>query len=90
MSNANEEFARSIRYHAKETGQRTGQALFNTLPLGAANAVIGCIWDPFNRDYSSQELVNWVNEHLILDDDVNVVGVIGANQILWEDEGGVA
>lgn len=49
-----------------------------------------CIWDPFNRDYSSQELVNWVNEHLILDDDVNVVGVIGANQILWEDEGGVA
>jgi hypothetical protein len=70
---------------AKQTNQRTGQALFNSLPSGAANAIVGMMWDPFHKEMSSVEVTAWINNHLILDDHQNVVAVFDRNEIMWEE-----
>lgn len=68
---------------------RTGQVLFNGLPLKAGQTFIQTAIDPFYKELQRYEVVEWVCNHLILDGDdsgVSVIGVFEGNKILWEEE----
>lgn len=69
---------------AKESGQRTGQYLFNHLEPGPANVIAGSLFDPFHQDLSNREISDWLDNHLIFDGN-KVIAVFKNNQILWEE-----
>jgi hypothetical protein len=53
---------------------RLGQALFNSLPMWAGNVVAGTPWDPFHKDLTRFQMINWINDHLIfLDGEISAV-----------------
>ena len=59
-------YARKVHFDARQRQYRSGQYLFNTLPVGAADAVRGKLFDPFYKDMSLEQLVEWVENHLVL------------------------
>lgn len=81
-------FAEDIMINAKAQQQRAGQYLFNHLPeSGAATVVAGSIFDPFHKDLSVTEVFDWLCDHLIFDNNQNIIAVFNGNDILWEKEG---
>lgn len=72
--------------HSRNTGQRTGQALFNLLPPGIGHMVAGTSFDPFHRDMTRAEIVMWFNDHFICEDTGEVIAVFHGNNIIWEKE----
>lgn len=78
--------ANNVMEEAKITGWRVGQTLFNLLPGGAANVVAGTTFDPFHKpDMKIQDVRDWIDTYLILNE-LNVIGVMLFNQILWEEK----
>lgn len=80
--------AANLMEAARRSDQRAGQYLFNNLPDGAANCMLGAIWDPFNKQFSFHEFREWIDSHLILEDGATtldgVIAVYHNNTILWE------
>ena len=76
-------FVDQIRQGAKEEKQRTGQYLYNHLPDGVKQAINATPFDPFHKELNPDELMMWVNDHLIFDGD-QIVGCFSRNNILWE------
>ena len=62
---------------------RIGQALFNALPIWAGNVVAGTPWDPYHRDLTWFEVTNWMNAHLIFNND-ELIAVMNNDEILAE------
>lgn len=77
-------YAKHVIQGAKLKKQRTGERLFYSLPAGAGNAIASTLIDPYHFDFGEDELVQWVDNHLVLDDYFNVLAVFNGNQILWE------
>jgi hypothetical protein len=74
-----------IRQQDTQPGNlRTGQILFNLLPRGAGGKVAGTFFDPFHKELCYTELQQWIDNHLIFDDDGAIIGVFNNNQLLWE------
>lgn len=78
-------FAHSTVSGARFYNQRTGQFLFNRLPEGAANVVRGTLFDPFYKELTPDQIVQWLDEHVVFDD-YGIIGIFNNNQILWERE----
>lgn len=76
-------FADQIKRGARSIEQRTGQYLFNHLPDGAQLAVRGTLFDPFHKELTHQEIVAWLENHLIFKGQ-EIVGVFNNNDILWD------
>ena len=74
-----------VRVAEKNPGHRTGQALFNHLPVSAAQIVSGTLWDPFHRDLTREEIQEWVDHHLIFGDEYydDIIGLFSGEQLLW-------
>lgn len=80
-------YAQHIYDIALVHGQRTGQKLFNTLnPPEMSEAVRGKPWDPFYKDLTFEEIVEWVDNHLVFDDHGHIIALFDGNKILWERE----
>lgn len=78
------EYSRNILIHAPEHNQRTGQYLFNSLPLEIRKYVTEMPWDPFFRDLSQYQIENWLNNHIIFNDTGDIIGLFANNMVLWE------
>lgn len=78
------EYARHCVMSAMVHHKRSGQQLLNQLPINASMVIIGTEWDPFEHDYSTDELVQWISDHFIFEDTGLVGKVFNGNSILWE------
>ncbi len=78
-------FVNQMMHMAEKNQQRTGQALFNHLPSGAAQIVSGTLWDPFHRSLTREELQKWVDNHLIFGEKYydDIIGLFTGEQLLW-------
>lgn len=76
-------FAEQISKGARVYTLRTGQYLFNHLPAGVANVVSGTLFDPFQKELSKKQIIDWLDDHLIFDGK-EIVGCFNNNTILWE------
>lgn len=74
-----------IAVGARQTKLRTGQYLFNHLPDQVGNKVAGTLFDPFHKDLSKQEIIEWLDNHLIFDHN-EIIALFDQNTILWESE----
>ncbi len=77
-------YVEQIASGAKATDQRTGQRLFNLLPQPVAYFTSGTLFDPFHKDLTRKEIWDWLNDHLIFDDNGHIIALFNNNQILWE------
>lgn len=76
-------FVDKIKREARKNNQRTGQYLFNYLPEGAANVVASTLFDPFHKELTWTEILEWIESHLIFKGE-EIVGVFNNNDVLWE------
>lgn len=63
--------------------QRTGQWMMNNFEPEVYIAVSGRMFDPFNKDLTREQLIEWMQDHLIFDNG-HIVAVFNNDQILWE------
>jgi hypothetical protein len=94
ITTTTEQITDDLIYLAWLYGQRTGQILFNLLPLGAREAVTGSLFDPFYKDLTSDEASEWLDSHIIFDDEPQgfsaifdsekILAVFDGEKILWE------
>lgn len=82
------EHSRFVIMGAESHHQRTGQYLFNGLPVGARDKIVGNLWDPFYKEMSQYEIERWLNDHIIFNDRGKIIGLINNNEIIWEDKYG--
>jgi hypothetical protein len=71
-----------IAVGARQTKQRTGQYLFNHLPVEVGNKVAGTLFDPFHKDLSKPEIIEWLDNHLIFNEN-KIIALFDQNTILW-------
>jgi hypothetical protein len=71
---------------AAELDQRTGQFLFNYLRHEVAEAARGTVFDPFEKDLSQYEVEQWLESHIIYNDDGKMIAFFIGDLILWEEE----
>jgi len=77
------EYSRTVILKAEVHSQKTGQYLFNSLPEGAREAVSGMLWDPFYKDMSQYQIEEWLNDHVVFNDNGSISGVITGGKIIW-------
>jgi hypothetical protein len=77
-------FAKKIHLDSRKYNFRSGQYLFNNLPIGAAEAVRSTYFDPFYKDMNLEQIAAWVENHLVLGNVGDVIAVFDHNIILWE------
>ena len=77
-------FVRVVIDYATCYGQRLGQALFNMLSVEATEKLVGNQIDPFYSVTNRSELFEWVDNHLILDDEATAIAIFSGDEILWE------
>jgi len=77
-------WAEHIVRGSRETGQRTGQYLFNLLPDHLSGIVTGTLWDPFHKDLEIEEIHQWIQDHLIFDGH-RIIALFNNDEILWEE-----
>ena len=84
-----------IRYHqearyivdtAPNYVQRTGQFLFNSLRHEVSQIVRSSHLDPFYKEMSYQEVVEWLENHIIYDETGRMIALFDEDRILWEEE----
>jgi hypothetical protein len=76
-------FVEHILRGAFTDDQRTGQWMFNHLPLMVAARVSGTSFDPFHKNLSAHEIYDWIDNHLIFDGN-EIVGLFHNDILLWE------
>lgn len=76
-------FCAQVIRDAEKDGQRTGQKLMNILEPGPYSAITRSTFDPFHKDLSLQELIEWVDNHIIWDGP-RIIAVFKDNLICWE------
>jgi len=80
-------YAKQIHYDSKKYQFRSGQYLFNTLPIGAQKVVRGKLFDPFYQDMNLDQISAWIEHHLVLSEvGREVIAVFDLNKVLWEKE----
>lgn len=79
------EYARQICVNAASFDDiRSGQYLFNHLPDEVKPLVAGSMFDPFHKKLSEQQVLEWLQNHLIFDDRGQIIALFTGNNILWE------
>ena len=66
-------------------GERPGQFLFNSLRHEIADTVRGTFLDPFYKEMSLRQIIEWLENHIIYDDDGRMICLFDKNEVLWED-----
>jgi hypothetical protein len=66
--------------------QRTGQFLFNSLRHEIAEVVRNTLFDPFYKELSLGEIIDWLENHILFDDQGKMIYLFSDNQILWKEE----
>jgi len=82
-TNVAREYSRDVIMNAEKHGQRTGQYLFNGLPQEVRAVITGTVWDPFHKNMSQYQVEEWLDGHLIFNDNGGICGVIAGRKILW-------
>lgn len=67
-----------------DRGIRTGQQLFLHLPPTICNKVSGTLFDPFHHEWSWAQVREWCDNHLIFDDNGEIIALFNNNEILIE------
>jgi thiamine kinase-like enzyme len=62
----------------------TGYALFNLLPGEGKESLIGRVFNPFVDNMTTEDLMEWVERHLIFDGNGLVVKIFNNYEIVWE------
>ena len=78
--------AEYIHTMAPVYGERTGELLFNVLRHEIADVVRNTNFDPFYEDLDTDEIVEWLETHILYDNDGNMIRLFDERGILWEDE----
>jgi hypothetical protein len=65
---------------------RTGQLLFNSLKHEIAEVVRNTSFDPFYKDMELEEIVEWLEDHIIYDNQGMMVRLFSDHRVLWEEE----
>jgi hypothetical protein len=81
------EHSRMVMEGAPANDQRTGQYLFNTLPQEVRATLTGRPFDPFYKEMSQYQVEEWLGDHIMFDDDGEVIALYSANMILWQKKG---
>lgn len=69
---------------APKEGERTGQYLFNGFWPPIQEVIRGKLFDPFYKEYSYIQLLEWIKDHIIFDENGDPCGVFDGETILWE------
>jgi hypothetical protein len=85
------EWCVQIRHFSRGNQQRTGQMLMNLLPVNVYAAISGTPFDPFHKDFSFEELYEWIDSHLIFGEipahgPAEIIAVFNGDQILWSSQ----
>ena len=80
------QYVDELMRRSKALNERTGQALHKSLPVDIRRWVNGALFDPFYKDLSEEEIYQWIDNHLIFDDEGVLIGLYDRNTILWERE----
>ena len=64
---------------------RTGQLLFNTLRHEIADVVRDTDFDPFYEDLDLEEIVEWLEAHIMYDREGKMIRLFDEYGVLWED-----
>ena len=70
---------------APQYGMRTGQLLFNSLRYEIAEKVRNTKLDTFYKEMTLEELVEWLRNHIIYDNQGRMVRLFSKHKILWEE-----
>lgn len=65
---------------------RTGQLLFNVLRHEIADVVRHTDFDPFYEDLTLEEIVEWLEAHILYDNDGNMIRLFDEGGVLWEEQ----
>jgi hypothetical protein len=65
--------------------QRTGQLLFNSLRQQVAAKVRDTDFDPFYKDLTLFEIIEWLENHVVYNDEGIMIRLFDGNEILWEE-----
>lgn len=76
-----------IYYLAPLYEMRTGQLLFNVLRYEIAEAVRDTELDTFYKDMTLQEIIDWLENHILYDNQGRMVRLCGTDgRILWAEQ----
>lgn len=64
---------------------RTGQLLFNMLRYEVAEVVRSTELDTFYKNLEFDEIVDWLDNHIIFDNFGTMVRLFSGHTILWQD-----
>ena len=78
--------ARYIYNMANEFNERTGQVLFNNLRHEIADVVRSTNLDTFYKEMSLEEITDWLENHIIFDNQGKMVRLFSGRHVLWEEE----
>jgi hypothetical protein len=78
-------YAQRIERNARYQEVRNGQWLFNHLPIPVANLVAGTSFDPFHKMMSQEDIFNWLDNHLIFEDN-EIIGLFHNERVLWDSK----
>jgi hypothetical protein len=71
-----------VELRAKHQDERLGQALFNSIPAWGAEVIRASLWDPFHRRMDRDDVIQWIEDHIIFNSDGYIVAIMNGNTIL--------
>lgn len=78
--------AEYIYFMAPQYEMRTGQLLFNVLRHEIADVVRNTKLDTFYKDMELEEIVEWLENHIIFSNDGRMIRLFSEHTILWEED----
>lgn len=79
-----QDYALMILARTTKSGERIGQALFNSLPSKGANLLCNTHLDTFNvENMHFTEVYMWLKQHVILEDG-EVIAIFDGSTIIWQ------
>lgn len=78
--------AEYVCYLGPRLDMRTGEFLFNTLRHEIAEKVRATDLDPFYEDLEFEEVVDWVDGHIVFDNEGKMVRLQDDHGVLWEED----
>lgn len=62
-----------------------GRRLMRLLGEGAASQIRDTDLDPTYKDLSYDEVLAWIDDHLVFNDDGDVIALVSGDKVLWEE-----
>lgn len=79
------EFMKGVIALASEKRYSIGAILWFCLPLQAAKVVALTDIDPYRVGFSQLQLLEWIENHLVFGEDIQIVGVHDYGKLMWSD-----